>query len=350
MTDQLNEAQVLEDLTKAMTFSHDGQEVTPALNIPAADMANFAKIGALMTDKETCLKYLAQLNSILLNKVNAIGLRRRGKYLRGQKRELQKHNVTFTTAEGDAITGQYYKTNSVLSEFLEQWESSNGFNQASQVDGQALPDRSAELTAFVDSNHFRKYLLKHGYHWTDMAVAARHGDFTHRLHWYIVCEHNIAQNNAWLSQQPVDVFKKCGEPNSVNPNNRDGERYTIWDQLFDNSEFHQNYGNRALNNRNNAYRCPENLHKDLKSEAFRKRKDMWVLSQIIYSRSECVVTVKKNAGNPIDDVYIAYENNAPGGVIMVGDKTGAGTPHPGTIMWNNIQAKLPVGWNEDLIT
>ena len=130
----------------------------------------------------------------------------------------------------------------------------------------------AKLTSFVNPTQFRTYLFQYAYHWKDAGVGWNHGEFTHRIHWYIVLEH-LRSNPNWLENKPLELFRACALPQwrqAKDPNKG------VWDNIFD------DLGSK------DTFRSPETLHGYLKSAAEPEHADheqLWFLSQLIAGRA-----------------------------------------------------------------
>ena len=145
-----------------------------------------------------------------------------------------------------------------------------------------LPAHPLTLTGGVNAEYFRRYLLKHGYHWKDAGLGSSHGEFTHRLHWFMIVtwyEKGLLKFKG--IDRPVDIFKKLAEPCCVGK----GDNESVWDRIVD------------LNNGDDkskgTFRKPETLHSFLCDEKTQARDDLWVLSQLIAGRSR-----KRALGKP----------------------------------------------------
>lgn len=239
---------------------------------------DYAKIGAYLTDELACTSHLSRLNSLLVPVAKQEKMQKTVFGFDQNKMKTEK----FVSPHDPDSKGEIVKHHKILTSFFANWEDLNGFNKGGNHEGVALPPRAAELVDFVAADDFRKYLLKHGYHWKDAAVGASHGEFTHRLHWYIIVEENHRRDDKWLSNKPIDLFKELAETWTFNPKMPDpfGPKNSIWDKIVDNS------GSVEKSTRSNGFRCPENLHKFLKSKSSRDRDDLWVLASLIWGRAE----------------------------------------------------------------
>jgi hypothetical protein len=117
----------------------------------------------------------------------------------------------------------------VLTTVLSEFEERHGFNLV--MDGTTGRKRAKLYLSFVEPTVFLNQ-LKAGYHWKDPTVSPEHGEFTHRLQWYLLIE-----GGALNGVSPVDVFKACGNYERKNPPSRSRDRHIdrtdLWELLFD---------------------------------------------------------------------------------------------------------------------
>lgn len=317
-----------------------GEERTGRLE-PYLD--DFSKIASLMTDVESCRPYLARLSaqlSILCQERKMIAKAA----VPGEARSALKTKTYRHKGVSESTTVVKHKK--VFTDFFRDWENQHGFNKGvAQVEGGrpsrptqmiSLPARPPTLTEFVAPADFRKFLLKHGYHWKDAGVGGSHGEFTHRIHWYVICEYAMATPN-WLTHTPVALFRLCGEPDTFFPYGDKG----VWDYLVDSGSMNlfpaslRDTG--AINpnhNQPNYFRCPETLHSYLCSNENRSSVDLWCLSYLIWGRAAKRRFV--GAQRTTEDLqrYI-QKHDRKGNLTVVGFKTGEGVDTHGTIMWKN---------------
>lgn len=287
-------------------------------------LQDFARIGSLMTDVENCVAHLTKLNTELVTMAEINHLRKKTLGI-VPKNKLVKQTFKYTTTSGKQITGKFRRHDNILKQALDVWELKWGFNQGHQEGG--LPARTPLLTGFVQADDFRKYLLKHGFHWNDIGVAASHGEFTHRLHWYIICSHSAANPN-WLTHTPIELFKKCGEPETVNSKlERMG---TIWDRLFDHLSSTSSDG--PTKGTEVHFRKAETLHRFLRDPVTLKRSDLWALAQTVDSSAGRVQLINANSSgkNPLDEDLENRQKELGETLIQKGDQ-GA------KIVWQNLQ-------------
>ena len=294
--------------------------LTHVPNGKASMVEDYAKIASLMTDKEACDAALVALNAVLVNSAEQAQLRKtnwRGRY----RDSLKSEKFRYTRSDGTVAEGKFKKHGNMLKTVLDRWEQQQGFNRETHSEEglPSLPASTPLLTGFVQPPDFRKYLLKHGYHWTDIGVAERHGEFTHRLHWYIICRKSNAEPN-WLTNDPVTLFKECGESWTV----ENGSGNTVWDTIVD-----------FLDRKNPevGYRNPENLHAFLTADATCRRKDMWAVGQVIRSRKQRVALINETSGlgkKKLDSDLEVRADQLGDGLTKKGDIS----QH---IIWQNIQ-------------
>lgn len=313
-----------------------GEEKSLAL---MAYLEDFARIASLMTDIDACRVYLARLSTHL-----SFMCHERKMIVKGghgvPRQELKTQTLKHKGIQGSTTV---VKHNKVFTDFFNQWESVQGFNQeVTQVEGGRpalpnqminLPAQAPTLTEFVAPADFRKYLLKHGYHWKDSGVGSKHGEFTHRIHWYIICEYALA-NPHWLAHKPIELFKKCGDPETVFAGGNG-----IWDYLIDSGE--KNIVPNNLNDnpnpnqmKDNLFRQPEYLHKFLCSEATRSSTDLWCLAYLIWGRAEKRRFIGSVRTTEDLQTYIR-KHRKDEQLRVLGFKTGEGIETHGTIMWKN---------------
>lgn len=293
---------------------------------------DYARIASLMTDEDACRVYLARLNDALIVKCRAKSMIDKDWWWNEQA-SLKTSSYKHTSKPDEAAT--VVKHNKVFTDFFREWEDAAGFNKGvQQVEGGKpsapeiinLPGRAATLTEFVQPDDFRKYLLKHGYHWKDAGVGGRHGEFTHRIHWYIIIEYARANAN-WLTNKPIDLFTTCGEPVTVVKRGA-----TVWDFMVDCGDNILVPNPGKLYGQGSVYRSPDNLHKFLCDDATRASKDLWCLAYLIWGRRQKRQFVGSERTTQDLQDYI-LKNNTDKEFRVVGFKTGQNVDAHGTIMW-----------------
>lgn len=237
---------------------------------------DFCAIGSFLSNEQACLQRLAQLNESLV--AHAKRLKVLGKMttfkLFGDSKQLK----SLGTVEQDGIEYAIHKHHKVLTSFLTDFEGKAGFNtgslppdpQASQSQPK-LPAKPPSLTRFVAVDAFRAYLLKYAYHWKDAGVGWRHGEYTHRIQWYMVLM-ELKDKPNWLAHKPLELFRACALPVWQHAND---PTKGVWDDVFDDNE-------------KTSFRSPETLHQFLKEAADPKHEHhqpLWLLAQLISGRA-----------------------------------------------------------------
>jgi hypothetical protein len=168
---------------------------------------DFCRIGSLLTDEGPCLAHLEQLNQALVTRAEQRGVLKAMTQRTLLAPPKLKSVGEAVTDDGDKVP--IHKHHKVLTSFFDEFEAQNGFNTGRlPIDLQTdempvLPERAPKLIAFVSPAYFRKYLFQYAYHWKDAGVGWNHGEFTHRIHWYLVLRH-LQTNGDWLTHKPLD--------------------------------------------------------------------------------------------------------------------------------------------------
>ena len=170
-----------------------------------ARLADCVKVGAFLADT-------AQVHQGL------IGLE---KELRvGAGADFERAIKHYKAKAGDASMQEKLDANlrHLLARELTQLEIRCGFNTFNCL-GQ---ERAQTYVAFISPEVFRKQLTL-GRHWKDPAVPGEHGEYTHRIQWYLCAR-------AGAVAAPVDLFMWIGSVIDGNPENKPNG---LWDALFD---------------------------------------------------------------------------------------------------------------------
>lgn len=183
------------------------------------------------------------------------------------------------SADDFSLTAERHKHHKVLSGFLTDFEAAQGFNEGAysfesknktgaKVTLTTTPGRAVTLPGAVDADVFRQNLLEKARHFKDPGVGSLHGEFTHRIQWYIVCEY--ARLTKQLQHTPADIFKACARPGFCN----DQVNISVWDLVFE--------GSGAAD-----FRSPEKLTEyflRVSREDHPRHKELWFLAALIEGR------------------------------------------------------------------
>ena len=146
-------------------------------------------------------------------------------------------------ASGDALNGAADPDDSHkrFGEFLNEFERTQGFNRAATEDEGRQPaiggqedqnaDAAATLLNFVQPQSFLDDLIKRGYQWNDPGAGVGHGEFTHRIQWYLIAKEIEAGGIDTHGLHLVDdVYKGLATPGILS---REGVGQSLWDVLVD---------------------------------------------------------------------------------------------------------------------
>lgn len=200
---------------------------------------DFCQIGALLTDEARCILHLQTLNARMVaqvkKEVSKLTNKLRGIfYARGYEHEV---NRTFeqinnygrimnirptmadytstpvremlsplgTLAEWRHATGAL-DFRGILSKVLFESEVMWGFNI-----GEGGPRPIPTLSGFLHPDNFIQDLLAQGRHFKDPGASMSHGEYTHRIQWWIICQEHFNGGTYTLKNAPIDVFKILGK-------------------------------------------------------------------------------------------------------------------------------------------
>jgi hypothetical protein len=167
---------------------------------------DFCQIGALLSDEQRCMDHLAELSKQMASRLVA-GLSS-GRFDGGNARLAQlgrlQHRLTPDEVKKAAASDapprpKFY---SVLREVLENNERRWGFTTPTRPASDATV-----LSGFVHPQSFETLLLEQARHWKDPGASIDHGEYTHRLQWWIVCRECDVGGPYSLKGRPVDRFK-----------------------------------------------------------------------------------------------------------------------------------------------
>lgn len=208
-------------------------------------LIDVACIGALLSSEQRCLKYASRLNDALLKHAGDEGVMARmtAKSFFGKPQQALRTthggSITKTIGTGDdevSLTIERHKHHKVLSGFLSKYEATQQFNQnpysfttankvGPDVTLTVTPGKAVTLPARVDEQVFRQQLLARAQHFKDPSVGVMHGEFTHRIQWYLIGEYHREHP---LSHAPADIFKACARPIFC-----DSPKTSVWDLVFE---------------------------------------------------------------------------------------------------------------------
>ena len=131
-------------------------------------------------------------------------------------------------------------------EFLDEFERTWGFNRAATEDEGRQPavggqedqnaDAAATLLDFVQPQSFLDDLIQRGYQWNDPGAGVGHGEFTHRIQWYLIAKEIEAKGINTRGLDLVnDVYKGLATPGLLSREGvgQEGVGQSLWDVLVD---------------------------------------------------------------------------------------------------------------------
>jgi hypothetical protein len=290
---------------------------------------DFCQIGALLTDDGVCRRHLTTLDQQLRSE---LGIQSRnvpsltplqpntaapGMKLPSNKGVSRDQYIEAVVDEfvrwRETAEGKRYamKFNGVLQLVLQRQEDRFGFNGAEPEDESAVvplpssavlkkPGQTPVLTGFVIPADFNKYLLEQKRHWKDPGARLTHGEFTHRLQWWIVMQEKIAGDKAKypirgdVSKRFAQLVKYPYHPTGVT-GPADAKGRTMWDFLFD------CFTNAAPKSAD-SYRTPDNLHTDVMNGVGGS-----TLKAIIVARNNKRVIMNNSIGGKALDDFEAWK-------------------------------------------
>lgn len=139
----------------------------------------------------------------------------------------------------------------LLTTVLTKMEDAEGFSFRTWL------NKKAQLyVSVIDPTVFRSQLAS-GYHWKDPGVPGSHGEFTHRIQWYLICKSGIlgARGTA------ADVFKRTAQyVVQLMPAVNGATETDLWQALCDRDRYNgaQSIAFRADSTLD--FRCPEHFN------------------------------------------------------------------------------------------
>lgn len=141
--------------------------------------------------------------------------------------------------------------NHLLTDELTRLEGQAGF---SFNVGFLKPNKAQLYVSVVDAADFRNQLAL-GRHWKDPGVPGAHGEFTHRIQWYVVIASGILPPGV-----PVQVFKRCAAwVSPLMPAVNGASEVDLWQTLCDRDRFNGGQSIAVRADSVNDFRCPEHL-------------------------------------------------------------------------------------------
>ncbi len=202
---------------------------------------DFCQIGALLTDESRCLEHLKALDEemakeLLNSKItgNPSAIQRiplEGRDTASPDKPSQESKEKLAKADWEKIrTTKFHK---LLHRVLFRFEQTWGFN----VDEFGVPT----LTGFIYPTVFNDELIKKARHFKDPGAEVIHGEYTHRLQWFIICREHATGGPYRLNGTPKKRFCNMAEystwfdkrPEYLKENAPEAAMVTMWDFLVD---------------------------------------------------------------------------------------------------------------------
>jgi Family of unknown function (DUF5636) len=259
-----------------------------------------------------------------------------------QLKELEGRLNTATGLEFDKVLA-HYRTRSaqpddrkleeqlrhLFSRELMALEIRLGFNTFQCVGG----ERVQTYVAFLNADSFRAQ-LKLGHHWKDPGVPGNHGEYTHRLQWYLLA--NALKD---VVKEPVKQFMRIG--GVIDPN-KENAPSGLWDALFDRND---GEGSTKFKVQGNVTDCrsPESLTKFIVDNV---NADKWPLVHwFIKSRMNKRQTKRLNeftaAKAYVDRKIEKFRLNIPADGVVGTWRTFKGNTAPGILRPGAVKQRTP---------
>lgn len=310
--------------TEIQEFYPDALKYTPGYH--AGNFMDLVRVGALLSDQETCLLYLSLLNEFLVNEVErVVWLKGVPKSRPSPLERLTQKDIASRTAKGveygtkeiDKETAQFDKTripkfHGALQTVLRNMENQMGFNGVGTgvLDGEieqfantynsvTVKGATPTLKGFMHPNTFNDVLLKQGFHFKDPGAGIAHGEFSHRIQWFIImCAHLLGRNGYTIRTEPLKLYALCGAiktkywTKAAREKNSFGSQYGENSDFFDLSLFaylcdcttksNTSVGPKA---ETGDFRCPELLNSRLISPAAAEDSGLYMLNNFLSARN-----------------------------------------------------------------
>ncbi|HJQ59120.1 MAG TPA: LirA/MavJ family T4SS effector [Vineibacter sp.] len=220
---------------------------------------DFCKIGALLQDSDVCNEHLKLLNAAMETKYdqklqaaiqtyksahsNVAPTSQQYLDVRTQPRTasgyLEKMKMDNSSGTPVPVT-EHFKFWSSLTAILSEKEAGWGFNKEEkdfEKSHGSGPGKIALLTGFVLPASFQQSLLRGHRHWKDPMVPGAHGEFSHRLQWFIICserEKNFGDGHYKVILSPWHLMGATSRDKyKLDPAKTSGQDFWIWDLLCD---------------------------------------------------------------------------------------------------------------------
>jgi hypothetical protein len=219
----------------------------------SARFNDFCQIGALLTDESCCLGHLDQLEKLLwarLAKLTEMEMEK----IRPNLKEIKRIELKTGLDSPDTPTNNAHKElkeefKEDLNEFT-QWANRRKFKFYGVLDlvlgeleqkwGFGLNAGRVSLDGFVHPASFNEELLRKKRHWKDPGADPIHGEYSHRLQWFLICYECEKRGPYKLKKEPVSRFaataayaKKHAKKEVYELNGIEFTLVTMWDFLCD---------------------------------------------------------------------------------------------------------------------
>jgi len=150
----------------------------------------------------------------------------------------------------------------LLSAVLSRVEQHNGFTIVEQETQEHKLAIVPLVTGFIQPPDFLK-LVKAGVHWKDPGVPGDHGEYTHRIQWFILLTSELRFDKSML-----EIYKGIGswyiQNDEIKDKNNEVRFLSVWDMLFDRSQAGQKQlQSYYVTHEETDFRSPENLNRYL---------------------------------------------------------------------------------------
>jgi hypothetical protein len=169
----------------------------------------------------------------------------------------------------------------LLSDTLSANELSNNFSLGNRGERK----QAVTYLGFIEPDVFRAQLVA-GRQWKDPTVPFGHGEFTHRIQWYMIIQELAPPQQGWLKfYQWVGKWRHAKQLNTDPAEKIDfWLKLGLWDALTDRNKSDRANANGPYNTKDSKdFGSPENLHPYLMSA---DNKDNWLVHAFITAREK----------------------------------------------------------------